>query len=64
MFLRPAFDNHFLVSIELDRVPSLRVQVAKEAALPPGKGEICHGRGNSDVDPDIAGRRFMAESAR
>src|SRR5438309_9986863 len=59
----PALNNNFLVGIELDRVAALAVQIAEEAVLPSAEGEIRHGRGNANVDADIARGRFVAEAA-
>src|SRR5580700_4052564 len=60
----PAFDYDFLVGVELDGVPALAMEIAEEAVLPSAEGEVGHGRGNSDVDTDVAGGSFVAEAAR
>ncbi len=60
----PAFDYYFLVGIELDGVAALAVEIAEETVLPSAEGEIGHGRGDSDVDADVARGRFVAEAAR
>src|ERR1700723_4120305 len=56
VFFGPAFDDDFLVGVELDRVAALRVHVSEEAGLPSRKGEIGHGRGYADIDADVASR--------
>src|ERR1700722_9430711 len=60
----PAFDDYFLVGIELDGVTALTVEIAEEAVLPSAEGEIGHGCGDSDVDPNITGGSFVAETPR
>src|SRR5258708_6848692 len=60
----PAFDYDFFVGVELDGVAALAVEIAEEAVLPSAKGEVRHGRGDSDVDADVAGGSFVAEAAR
>src|SRR5437660_6442532 len=60
----PAFNYYLLVRVELDSVAPLAVEVAEEAVLPSTEGEVGHGRGDSDVDADVARRRFVAEAAR
>src|SRR6202166_4661095 len=64
MFFGPAFDYDFFVGIELDGVAALAVEVAEEAVFPSAEGEVGHGRGDSDVDADVAGGGFVAEAAR
>src|ERR1700688_2967226 len=64
MFFGPAFDYDFFVGIELDGVAALAVEVAEEAVLPSAEGEVGHGRGDSDVDADVAAGGFVAEAAR
>src|ERR1700692_706930 len=64
MFFGPAFDYDFFVGVELDGVAALAVEVAEETVLPSAEGEVGHGRGDSDVDADVAGGRFVAEAAR
>src|SRR6267142_3642052 len=64
MFFGPAFDDDFLVGVELDGVASLAMHVAEEAVLPSTEGEVGHGCGYADVDADVSGRGFIAESAR
>ena len=63
MLFGPAFHYDFFVGVELDGVAALAVEVAEEAVLPSAEGEVGHGRGDSDVDADIAGGRFVAEFA-
>src|SRR6266567_1351826 len=60
----PAFDHDFLVGVELYRVAALTVEIAEEAVLPSAEREVGHGRGDSDVNANVAGRRFIAETAR
>ena len=60
----PTLDDNLLIGIELDSIAALAVKIAEEAVLPPAEGEIGHGRGDSDVDADISGGRFVAEAAR
>src|SRR5947209_18932218 len=64
VFLGPALDNDFLVCIELDRIASLTVEIAKKAVLPPAKRKVRHGRSDPDVDADVARRRLIAKAAR
>src|SRR5450432_550364 len=59
----PTFDDYFLVGVKLDRVTALAVEIAEETVLPSAEGEVGHGRGDSDVDADVAGGRFVAEAA-
>ena len=59
----PAFDDYFLVGIEFDGIAALAVEVAEEAVLPSAEGEVGHGRGDSDVDADVSGGRFVTETA-
>src|SRR6476660_9214340 len=63
MLFDPTFDDHFFVGIKLDGVASLGVHVAEEAAFPSGEGKVGHGGGYADVDADVSGRGFVAESA-
>src|SRR5258708_277324 len=60
----PAFDYYFLVGVELDGIAALAVEIAEEAVLPSAEGEVGHGRGDSDVDADVARGSFVAEAAR
>src|ERR1700732_2282363 len=60
----PAFDDNFLVGIELDGVAALPVEIAEEAVLPSTEREISHRRGNSNVDADISRGCFITEAAR
>src|ERR1700691_1993392 len=60
----PAFNYYLLVCIELDGVAALAVEIAEEAVLPSTEGEVGHGRGDSDVDTDVAGGSFVTEAAR
>src|ERR1022692_1926105 len=60
----PALYYDFLVGVELDGVAALAVEIAEEAVLPSAEREVGHGRGDSDVDADVAGRSFVAEAAR
>src|ERR1035438_800814 len=60
----PAFDDDFLVSVELNGIAALPMQIAEEAVLPSTEREVGHGRGDSDVDADVARGRFVAEAAR
>ncbi len=60
----PAFDDDFFVGEELDGVAALRVHDAEEAAFPSGEREVGHGRGDADVDADVAGGDGVAELAR
>src|SRR5260370_2729283 len=64
VLFRPAFDDNFLVGIELDGVAALPVEIAEEAVLPSTEREVGHGRGNSNVDADISRGGFIAEAAR
>src|ERR1700693_2561735 len=60
----PAFDYDFFVGVELDGVAALAVEVAEEAVFPSAEREVGHGRGDSDVDADVAGGGFVAGEAR
>src|ERR671924_1247210 len=60
----PALDYNFFLSVELDGITALSMHHAKEAVLPTAEWEIRHGCGYADVNPDISGRRFVAESSR
>src|ERR1700719_1802352 len=60
----PAFNYYFFVGVELDGIAALAVEIAEEAVLPSAKGEVGHGRGDSDVDADVASGRFVTEAAR
>src|SRR5262245_36439900 len=62
--LRPALDDHFRLRIELDAVPTLGVQVAKEALIPTAEREIGHRRGHADIDANVSSIRLVAELAR
>src|SRR5205809_1122645 len=61
---RPPLDDDLLLRVEIDRIASLGMEVAKEAVLPPGKREIRHRRRDADVDADVARARFVPELAR
>src|SRR5919109_1960824 len=60
----PALDYNFFLGIKLDGIAALSVHDAKEAVFPPTERKISHGRGYTDVDPDISGGRFVTEPAR
>src|SRR6266508_3052661 len=62
--LRPALDHHLRLSVELDPVATLGVQIAEEALLPAREGKECHRRSYADVDADVARPRFIPELAR
>src|SRR5260370_26268482 len=64
VLFRPAFDDNFLVGIELDGVAALPVEIAEEAVLPSTEREVSHGGGDSNVDADISRGGFIAEAAR
>src|SRR3984885_9163112 len=64
VLLGPAFNHNLFVGIELDGIATLPVQIAEEAVFPSAEWKIGHGRGNSDVNPDIARGRFVAKAAR
>src|SRR5260370_33906886 len=59
----PAFDDNFLVGIELDGVAALPVVIAAEAVLPSNEREVSHRRGDSNVHAAISRRRFLPEPA-
>src|SRR5687768_11034302 len=63
-FLRPPFDDDFLVHVELDGVLALSVQIAEEASLPAREREEGHRRRRADVDADVADARLVAELPR
>src|SRR3982751_5695404 len=64
VLLGPALNHNFLVGVKLDGVPALTMEIAEKTVLPPAEREVGHGRGNSDVDADVAGGRLVAEPAR
>ena len=59
-FFGPAFDDHFFLREELDRVHALPVHVAEEGVFPAAEGEECHRRG----DPNAAQRELRAALMR
>src|SRR4029077_13053865 len=59
----PALDHNFLVSVKLDRVAALSVQITEETVLPSAEREIRHGRGDPNVDTDISCGGFVSEAA-
>src|SRR5712692_4243652 len=61
---RPALDHDFRFGEKFHRVASLTVENTEETLFPATEGEIGHGRGNPDVDADIARGRFVAEFSR
>src|SRR5215467_3444567 len=61
MLFGPALDHNFLVGVELDRIATLSMQIAEEAVLPSAEWKIRHRRGNSDIDPNVAGWSLVAE---
>src|SRR6185436_687979 len=61
---RPALDHHFLLREKLDRVTSLRMQVAKEAFARAAERKECHRCGNPDIDADIAHFSLVPELPR
>src|SRR5258705_13496242 len=60
----PSLDDDLFIRVKLYGVTSLSVQIAEETVLPSSEWEIGHGRGYDDIDADIAGWRFVPESAR
>src|SRR5438132_14007136 len=60
----PALDDNFFLGVKLNLVSSLPVHNPKEAVFPSAEREIGHGRGDSDIDADVSGGRFIAEAAR
>src|SRR6202790_3242830 len=60
---RPALDYDFGFCVELDGVAALAVEDAEEAFFPAAEGEIGHGRSDADVDADVSGGGFVAETA-
>src|SRR5438046_7450843 len=62
--LGPALDDDFGFGVELDGVAALGVEVAEEAVLPAAEREERHGRGDADVDADVAGARLVPELPR
>src|ERR671922_977632 len=61
---RPALDHDFGFGEKFNGVASLPVKNAEKAFFPSAEGEIGHGRGNPDVDANVACRRFVTELAR
>src|SRR5437667_5032028 len=64
VFFCPALDYNLHLGIKLNRIATLPVHNPKEAVFPSAEREIGHGRGDSDVDADVSGGRFIAEAAR
>src|ERR1700738_4297643 len=60
----PAFDDNFLVGIELDGVAALPVEIAEETVFPSTEREVSHRRGDANVDADISRGCLIAEAAR
>jgi hypothetical protein len=60
---RPAFDHHFLLGEELDRVHSLTVHDSEEGLLPAAEGEESHRCRHPDIDAHIPGAYLVAELA-
>ncbi len=58
---RPALDHNFLFRIELNCVASLPVLNAEKTVFPAAEREIRHGRGDPDIDADVACRRLVAK---
>ena len=52
-FFGPALYHHLGLGEKLDGMPSLSVEVPKEAIVPAAEWELCHGCSYSNVDPDI-----------
>src|SRR5438876_3217636 len=63
MFFCPALDYNLLLSIKLSPIATLPVHNPEETVFPAAEREIGHGRGDSDVDADVSGGRFIAEAA-
>src|SRR5690348_4488155 len=61
--LGPPFHHHFGLRKKLDRVPSLPMQVAKEAFSSPAKRKESHRRRHPNVNSDVPYFRFIAEFA-
>src|SRR4051794_38773993 len=61
--LNPAFDDDFALSIKLNRVHTLTVQIAEERVLLPTEGEGSRRRSHTDVDTDVTGIDAVLEFA-
>src|SRR5262249_1151712 len=64
VFLRPALDYDFLFSIELDCIAALPVHDSEETVLPSAEREVGHRRSDSNVNTNVSGWSFVAESSR
>src|SRR2546423_1530646 len=60
-FPRPALDHNFRLREELDRVPSLAMQVTQKTFARATERKGRHGRRHTDVDADIAHLRLRAK---
>src|SRR5687767_10321455 len=60
----PAGDHHFPVRVEVERLASVRLQVAEEAALGAAESEHRHRRGDADVHAGHSGVDLVLELAR
>src|SRR5262245_61233298 len=60
---RPSLDDDFLLGIEVNRIPALRVKIAEETILPTGERKIRHRSSDANVDPDVACTDFVPELA-
>src|SRR5207302_571280 len=60
---RPALDHNLGFSEKFHGIASLAMKNAEKAFLPSAEREVGHGRGDTDVDADIAGGRLIAEPA-
>src|SRR5438034_3033450 len=61
---RPPFHDDLLLGVEVDRVATLRVEVAEEAVLPARKWEVRHRRRHAHVDSDVSRASLVAELPR
>src|SRR5476649_2598242 len=61
MLLGPPLHHNFLFRVELHSITALSVQHAKEAVFPSAEWKVRHGRSHSNVDANVARRRFITE---
>src|SRR6188474_2685719 len=61
---RPTLDDDLLLREELHGISALAVQITEEAVAGAAERKERHGRGNGDVDADVADLRLVPELAR
>jgi len=63
VFFGPAFNDNFLLGIELHGIATLPVHHAEKAVFPSTEGKIRHRSGYADVDANVSGGSLVAEAA-